>query len=292
MQLTEGGPEHLAINAGEIDAVIDYSRSNVILLPAARLALRDRAGRRQAAKQAFVANKVLAALPRMEHRHLRAHFELVTLRRGEVLQEAGAPIWHVYFPVNSVICLLIAVDQRRAVEVGLVGYEGAVGISLLLEANISSVRALVVTAGLAVRMEADSFARALEQCAVLRNVLHRYADIKLTLARKTVGCNRFHTLEARLARWLLMTSDRVRSLEFTLTHELLASLLGMRRVSITQAATRLQERGLIRYRRGKIMILDRPSLEGASCTCYTRIDSLLTKATGQSVRRLPSAVGN
>jgi CRP-like cAMP-binding protein len=284
LQLAEGGPERLAITAGEIDAVIDYSHSNVILLPAARLALLDRARRISAVKRAFAANNVLAALPRAEYRRLQGDCELVTLRRGDVLHEPGAPILHVYFPVDSVICLLAAVDDKQVVEVGLVGHEGMVGISLAIEAKISSVRALVATPGTALRMEAEYFCRALPQCALLRRVLHRYADIKLTLARKTLGCNCFHLVEARLARWLLMISDRVRSHEFVLTHESLADMLGVRRVSITQSASHLQGGGLIRYARGKIRILDRQGLEGASCKCYSRIESLRETT---SVRSLP-----
>ena len=272
LHLAEGGLEQQAIDAGEIDAVIDYSRGNVILLPAARIALLDRARRMPAIKRAIVANNLLSALPYAEIQCLLGGLELVTLQRGVALHEPGTPILHAYFPVDSVICLLAAVENERSVDVGLVGYEGMVGISLLLEANLSSIRAQVVTRGLALRIESAYFRRALPQCVTLQRVLHRYAHTKLALARKTIWCNRFHFIEARLPRWLLMVSDRIRSHEFSITQESLADILAVRRVSITKAAGHLQRCELIKWGRGKISIVDRKGLEGASCSCYERIE--------------------
>ena len=271
LHFAEGGPEQQAIDAGEIDAIIDYSRSNVILLPAARIALLDRARRLPAIKRAVVANNLLSALPNAEVQRLLGSLELVTLQRGATLHEPGAPILHAYFPVDSVICLLSAIENERGVEVGLVGYEGMVGISLLLEVNVSSIRALVVTRGLALRIESAYFRRVLSQCVTLRKVLHRYADTKLAVARKTVWCNRFHFIEARLARWLLMVSDRIHAHEFSITQESLAGVLAVRRVSITKAAGHLQKCELIEWARGKVSIVDRKGLEGMSCSCYERI---------------------
>ncbi|HEY0800859.1 MAG TPA: Crp/Fnr family transcriptional regulator [Steroidobacteraceae bacterium] len=272
LQLTADGPEQQAIEAGEIDAVIDYSRSNVILLPAARIALLDRARRIPPIKRAITTNRLLATLPQAEIQCLLDGLELVTLQRGAALHEPGAPILHAYFPIDSVICLLATVQYERAVEVGLVGYEGMVGISLVLEANDSSVRAQVVTRGTALRIESAFFRSALRKCAILRRELLRHADAKLALARGNVVCNRYHLIEARLARWLLMTSDRILSHEFSVTHDSLAGMLAVRRVSITKAAGHLQSRGLIKYARGKICIVDRHGLEGASCPCYFKID--------------------
>jgi CRP-like cAMP-binding protein len=272
LRLVQDGPEQRAIEAGEIDALIDYSGDSVILFPAARHALR-KAAKRPLARRS-VANSLLAALPRQEYQRLRADLEPVTLKLGEVLHEPGVAIRYVYFPVDSVVCLLATVENHRTLEVGLVGYEGMVGASLALGVNVSSVRALVQVTGAAMRMGDERFREAFRQNGTLRRALHRYTYAKLALARQTVACSSFHLIEERLARWLLMTSDRVRSDRFFLTQEFLADILGARRVSVTQAAGRLQESDLITYHRGNIRILNRKGLEAASCRCYARIKDL------------------
>lgn len=274
LRLAKGGPEHQAIEAGEIDAIIDHASSNVILLPAARRALQE------AAYKASNANSLLAALPPEEYRRLLDGLEPVTLKFGEVLQEPGVQIRYVYFPVDCAISLLATLEGP---QVGLVGYEGVVGISLALGVNVSSVRALVQASGTAMRMKAAHLIKAFNQCPALQRELYRHADAKLALARQTVNCNRFHAVEARLARWLLMTSDRVRSEEFFLTQALLARMLGVRRATVNEAAGPLQQRKLIAYIRGRIRILDRTGLEAAACRCYTRI------AVSAPSRRAPSA---
>ncbi|OGA58052.1 MAG: hypothetical protein A3G81_24800 [Betaproteobacteria bacterium RIFCSPLOWO2_12_FULL_65_14] len=276
LRLVKGGPEQQAIEAGEIDAIIDHASSNVILLPAARRALQE------AAHEASKANSLLAALPHAEHQRLLAGLEPVTLKFGEVLQEPGSPVRHVYFPVDCVICL---VTTPEGPEVGLVGYEGMVGISLALGVNVSSVRALVQASGTAMRMKAAHFIKALSQCPALQRELYRHADAKLALARQTVTCNCFHAVEARLARWLLMTSDRVRSEEFFLTQAFLAEMLGVRRATVNEAVGPLQRRKLIANTRGKIMILDRKGLEAAACRCYTRIAVSAPSRRGSSAAR-------
>lgn len=276
-RLAKGGPEQQAIEAGEIDAIVDHASSNVILLPAARRALREVENRaaaagREALNEAPVANRLLAALPRSEYEGLLTGLEPLTLKFGQVLHEPGAPIEHVYFPIDCVISLLTAVDGHQALEVGLVGYEGMVGISLALGADVSSVRALVQGTGTTLRMKAARFREAFRECLPLQRELYRYAHAKLALARNTVACSSFHPAEARLARWLLMTSDRVRSAEFLLTQAFLANMLGVRRTTVNEAAGALQQRDLISYRRGTIRILDRKGLEAASCRCYTKIE--------------------
>jgi CRP-like cAMP-binding protein len=268
-QLAKGGPEQQAIEAGEIDAVIDYSGSNVILFPAARRALLERAHR--VAKPP--ANGILVSLPRPEYRRLRSHLEPVRLTFGDVLHEPGEPIRHVYFPVDSVVCLL-AVDNHRAVEVGLVGHEGMIGVSRALGVDVSNVRALVHTPGTAMRMQAARFQTAFRQCERLRRELYLFTELKLTSTQQAIACSRFHTVQERLARWLLMTGDRVRSDTFFLTHAFLADIFGARRVSVTTAASELRKRDLIDYYRGNIRILDRKGLENASCRCYTTIKTL------------------
>jgi CRP-like cAMP-binding protein len=271
LQLTKGGPEQQAINAGEIDAIVDYSSSNVILFPAARRALR--AGATQtSAHRGPLANGLLAALPGAEYRHLLAGLEPVTLRLGEVLHEPAAPIRHVYFPVGCVVCLMTTVADHKAVEVGLVGYEGMLGMALVLGAGASSVRAVVAASGAALRMESARFHKAFLQCLSLQQVLHRYTYTMLALARQTIACNCFHLSDARLARWLLRTSDRAQSQQLFLTQSFLADMLGLRRVTVTEIAGRLGRRQLISCGRGWIRILDRPGLEAASCRCYSKLE--------------------
>lgn len=272
LQLTNGGPEQQAIKAGEIDAIVDYSSSNVILFPAARRALHAGAARTSAAHRGPLANSLLAVLPSAEYQHLFVGLEPVTLQLGEVLHEPAAPIRHVYFPVGCVVCLMTAVADHKAVEVGLVGYEGMAGIALVLGAGASSVRAVVAASGAALRMEATRFRNAFLQCLSLQQELHRYTYSMLAQARQTIACNRFHLSDARLARWLLMTSDRAQSEQLFLTQSFLADMLGLRRVTVTEIAGRLWRRKLISYGRGWIRILDRPGLEAASCRCYTRIE--------------------
>jgi CRP-like cAMP-binding protein len=150
--------------------------------------------------------------------------------------------------------------------------------ALALGMEVSSARALVQSTGTALRAEAAHFLRALRQCLPLQRALDRYTHVKLALARQTVACNSFHGREARLARWLLMTGDRVRSEGFFLTQAFLADMLGVRRVTVTEAAGRLQQRNLIRYRRGNIRILDRTGLEAVSCRCYARLEGKLESA--------------
>ena len=157
-------------------------------------------------------------------------------------------------------------------EVGLVGREGMVGISLALGSERASVRALVQASGTAMRMKAARFRKVFEHCPPLQRETYRYAYAKLAMARQTVACNHFHAIGARLARWLLMTADRVLSDEFLLTQAFLADMLGVRRGAVNAAAGPLQERKLIRYTRGRIRILDRKGLEAASCRCYARIE--------------------
>ncbi len=266
-RLAEGGPERRAIEAGEIDGIIDYANSNVFLLPAARRALRERAA------AAPVANRLLAGLPAAEYRELLDGLEPLTLKSGEVLHEPGQKIRHAYFPVDCVVSLLStavnAADGRRcALEVGLVGYEGMVGVPLVLGGELSSVRALVQSGGTALRVDAARLHEALRRSPALQSALQRYAGAKLAQARQTVSCNRYHTVVARLARWLLMSADRVSSSQFFLTQGFLAEMLGVRRATLNQAAVPLQERGLISYCRGRIRILDRKGLEAAACLCY------------------------
>jgi CRP-like cAMP-binding protein len=270
--LPKDGPEQQAIEAGEVDAILDYSNSNVILFPAARRALHAGAVRTSAALRAPLANSLLAALPSAEYRHVLVGLEPVTLQLGEVLHEPAAAIRYVYFPVGCVVCLTTTVAGHKAVEVGLVGYEGMVGLALVLGDGASSVRAVVAARGVALRMEATRFRKTFLQCLSLQQELHRYTYAMLAHARQTIACNCFHLSDARIARWLLMASDRAQSPELFLTQSLVANMLGLRRVTVTETVGRLWHRKLIGYGRGWIRILDRPGLQAAACACYAGIE--------------------
>lgn len=213
-------------------------------------------------------NGVLAGLPAHVLRPLLPALEQVDLAFGRILYEPGERITHVYFPTGSLVSLLTLVDRRLALEVGLVGYEGMVGMPLTLGVGVSPVRALVQGGGTALRMSAPKFLRAFERSPPLRTALYAYLDRLIAQITQGAACNRFHVVEARLARWLLMTSDRVRANEFRLTHAFLSHMLGVRRTGVTLAASALQRRGLIVYSRGAIAILDRSGLASASCSCY------------------------
>jgi PAS domain S-box-containing protein len=215
-----------------------------------------------------IANSLLAALPRKDYQGLVAGLEVVTLTYGQVLYEPGERIRHVFFPNDCLVSLLTTVEGDKALEVGLIGREGMVGISLALGMEVSSVRALVQGTGTAMRMNAGRFRREFGKRLPLQGELYRVIHVKLAQARQSAACNRFHVVEARLARWLLMTGDRLRSDQFLLTHEFLADMLGVRRPGVTGAAHALQQSKLISYRHGRIRILDRKGLEGAACQCY------------------------
>jgi CRP-like cAMP-binding protein len=219
-----------------------------------------------------IPNNLLAALSGKNYQSLLSGLEPVALNFGDVLYEPGQKIRHVYFPGDSLVSLLTLVDGHMALEVGMVGHEGMVGIPLALGTDVSQVRALVQGAGTAMRMQSARFSKEFRKSPRLQQGIHRYANTLMAQVSQTAACNRFHVVVARLARWLLMTRDRVRSDEFRLTQEFLSHMLGVRRVGVTQAACTLQERKLIEYSRGKIRILDDKGLEAAACECYERVN--------------------
>lgn len=235
-----------------------------------------------AANQPSTANHLLASLPRPAYRRMLTGLERIQLNYGQVLYEPAGRIRHVYFPVNSLVSLLTEVEKSRTLEVGMVGNEGMVGMPMALGIGISAVRALVQGGGTAMRMTATRFRTEFRRNPLLQRALFRYTHLLMAQVSQTAACNRFHEAEARLARWLLMTSDRLHADKFLLTHEFLAHMLGVRRVGITNAAGILQRNNLINYSRGNIRILDRDGLEAAACVCYRIVRNLQDRARAQS----------
>lgn len=222
----------------------------------------------RAAHPAPTKNRLLERLPARDCTHLLARCEKVELAFAEVLAEPGGPIRDVYFPTASFISLLKPMDGADMIEVALAGNEGLYGVPVALGIEMSSVHARVQGAGPAWRIGAAAFRRELSRIPALRDGVDRYIHVVMAQLIQTSGCNRFHVVEQRVARWLLMTADRAHSATFHVTHEFLARMLGVRRVGITEAAGALQGRKLIGYTRGAVSILDRKGLERAACSCY------------------------
>jgi CRP-like cAMP-binding protein len=234
-----------------------------------------------------IENSLLAAVPRKAYLRLLDVLEPVTLTFGDVLYEPGEKIRHVYFPGASLVSLLTLADGHLALEVGLIGREGMVGIPLVLGHDESSVRALVQGTGTALRMSSASFRDEFRLCLPLQRELYRYVHALMAQISQTAACNRFHVVEMRFARWLLMTHDRVKSDQFRMTHEFLGHMLGVRRVGVTKAAQALQKRKLIRYSRGDITVLDRAGLEAAACECYEVVKDMHDgPRAGQGIRKV------
>lgn len=215
-----------------------------------------------------IENSLLAALPLKAYRRLLPLLEPVELVLSDVLYEPGTAIRHVYFPGASLLSLLTVADGHLALEVGMIGREGMVGIPLILGHAASPVRALVQGGGTAMRAASPPFLKEFRLNPPLQRELYRYTHALMAQISQTAACNRFHVVEQRLARWLLMTHDRVKVDHFRMTHEFLGHMLGVRRVGVTTAAQSLHERGLIAYSRGSISVLDRKGLEAAACGCY------------------------
>lgn len=213
-------------------------------------------------------NRLLVALPEEDYQRLVPYLKLVTLSLHQVIYEAGEASEYFYFPHRSVISLVSTMEDGSTIEVGLVGREGMAGLPTLLGGLSGTHRAFVQVAGDAMQISAAVIKREFDRGGALQALLLRYVQASFSQTAQTAACTRFHTIEKRLARWLLSVSDCVDSEDFALTQEFIADMLGTRRSGVTVAASTLQDAGIIRYSRGKISIVDRPALETASCECY------------------------
>jgi CRP-like cAMP-binding protein len=230
------------------------------------------------AKKVAVPNRLLGALPRKEYQKLLPILEPVNLTFGEILYESRTLIRHVYFPNNCFVSMLTTVDTGRAAEVGLVGSEGMVGIPMALGVTVSPFRAVVQGGGTAMRLKTGDFRRSFSESAALKRQVFLFTHLLMIQIAQTAACNRFHVVTQRMARWMLMTRDRVNSNEFRITQDFLALMLGVRRVGVSAAMSNLRERSLIVYRRGTITILDHEGLIAVACGCYKTVKDAYSEA--------------
>ncbi len=213
-------------------------------------------------------NHLLDAILVAEFERLSPNLEHVALPLGKVLYESGGVLEHVYFPTNSIISLLYVMENGAAAEIAVVGNEGILGISLFMGGDTTSSRAVVQSAGHAYRLKAQLLKDEFKRGGSVQRLLLRYTQALITQMAQTAVCNRHHSVEQQLCRWLLLSLDRLASDELTMTQELIANMLGVRREGVTEAAGRLQRDDIINYSRGRITVLDRPKLEKRSCECY------------------------
>src|SRR6478672_1141415 len=224
-------------------------------------------------------NHLLDALPRSDYDRLAPHLELIPMALGDVLYESGVELRYVYFPTTSIVSLLYVMEDGASAEIAVVGNEGILGISLFMGGDTTPSRAVVQSAGLAYRLRANLLKDEFGRFGPTMHLLLRYTQALITQMAQTAVCNRHHSVDQQLCRWLLLSLDRLRSNDLSMTQELIANMLGVRREGVTEAAGKLQDAGLIRYHRGRIAVLDRPGLEARSCECYqvvkTEFDRLL-----------------
>jgi len=213
-------------------------------------------------------NHLLAALPLEEFERLRPHLELVEMPLGRALYESGEMLKHVYFPTTSIVSLLYVLEDGASAEIAVVGFEGILGISLFMGGATTPSRAVVQSAGHGYRLKAQLLQAEFNRAGPVLRLLLRYTQALITQMTQTAVCNRHHSVEQQLCRWLLLSLDRLPGNSLTMTQELIANMLGVRREGVTTAAGHLQHAGLIRYSRGHIEVLNRPGLEKAVCECY------------------------
>jgi CRP-like cAMP-binding protein len=213
-------------------------------------------------------NRLFAALPPAEFERMSPQLELVYLHLGEVLYESGGKLRHAYFPTNSIVSLLYVMEDGASAEIAVVGNEGMLGVALFMGGETRPNRAVVQSAGYAYRLPASVFQQESKQNGSLNQLLLHYIQALITQTSQTAACNRHHSVDQQLCRWLLLSLDRLNGNELIMTQELIADMLGVRREAVTEAALKLQHAGLIHYSRGHIVVLDRPGMEARVCECY------------------------
>jgi CRP-like cAMP-binding protein len=225
-------------------------------------------------------NHLLAALPASEFDRLAAHLQLVPLNLGEVLYESGGQLSHVYFPTNSIVSLLYVMEDGASAEIAVVGNEGVLGISLFMGGETTPNRAVVQSEGVGYRLPSQHLKQEFNRAGPMMHLLLRYTQALITQMSQTAVCNRHHSVDQQLCRWLLLSLDRLSTDELTMTQELIANMLGVRREGVTAAAGKLRDAGIIEYSRGRIKVLDRNKLEQHVCECYAvvkkEVDRLLS----------------
>jgi CRP-like cAMP-binding protein len=216
----------------------------------------------------FKRNRLLASLPEEEWKRWSAALERVEMPLGEVLYEPGIALDYVYFPISSIVSLLYVMENGASAEIAVVGNEGIVGVSLFMGGGSTPSRAVVQSAGIGCRLQSKLMKDEFNKAGPVLHLLLRYTQALITQMAQTAVCNRHHSLDQQLCRWLLLSLDRLEGEELVMTQELIANMLGVRREGVTEGALKLQKAGLIRYSRGRINVLDRPGLEARTCECY------------------------
>jgi CRP-like cAMP-binding protein len=232
-------------------------------------------------------NFILGALPPKDLSRLFAHLKLVSLPLGKVLYESGEALRHVYFPTDSIVSLLYVLTNGMPAEIAIVGNDGLIGIALFMGGATTTNRAVVQSAGSAYQLAGNLLKEEFDRHGEMQHLLLRFTQALITQMAQTAVCNRHHSIEQQLCRWLLLSLDRLASNELTMTQKLIADMLGVRRQGVTEAAGKLQELGVISYNRGEIMVLDRLRLEQLCCECY----AVVRKETNRLLTTKPSSIG-
>jgi len=234
-------------------------------------------------------NYLLAAIPESSKPQIFKSLKLVELNLGDVVYESDQPIEFVYFPTNAIVSLLYVMLNGASAEISVIGHEGLVGVSVVLGGSSTPNRAVVQSAGYAFRMPIENLEKELSRSPDLRILTLRYTQTLITQMSQTAVCNRHHSIDQQLCRWLLLSLDRIEGSQLDMTQELIANMLGVRREGVTEAASKLQKLGVIEYRRGHITVLDRKAVEELSCECYTVVKRETERLEHWKKSALPSA---
>lgn len=227
----------------------------------------------------------MEALPAVDYNRIAPHLEFVSLSLGHVLYESGDQMTHIYFPTTAIISLLYIMENGGTAEIGIAGNNGLVGVALFMGGDTTSNRAVVQSAGEAVRMKAAALQTEFKRGGLFQDLLLRYTQSLMTQISQTAVCNRLHTVEQQLCRWLLINHDQLPADKLVMTHDLIANMLGVRREGVSIAAGNLQDRGLIKYARGTVNIVDRKGLESACCECYQVVSDEYDRLVGEYIRK-------